>query len=814
MQSLQQADWCSSFAGPLQTDALESFVDGPGNTVLCVTSGYNELIGRTVPLACSILFGKSEQHYRQHFGYLFKSLNMKLYESNDQQQDPAETDLSLRWTCMVVDFSTAQHMAFLHEFKKAITDSNPTIEDIDSHKLAQSYIRGCQIHFFRSAVRVARIHSVVPIHKAENFIRLTTELVNCDLSRFTQIIDELKSDYPLTTKWVNWYLQEDRARLIFKSYTLLADKWSSTVGNTNAQEGTGRDIKYTAVKTRLTLFEVVDHIYRYVQSIHKDMETVVSGGRVRYTRKRVKKSTTKRKYSQANDGRPPDTTIQLVSEGLLTSAVPYKMAYEASKQVSSNRTPMNIVESARTLDFLKNKHSSCYATSILFILFQLKLRNTIDKIIRSVKITLPQNILELQSILILCEEKRFNEASKLLMSYIWSHPDGAKKDKFMSYTKFVHVYLENHATFNCNNFIHHNLLGITYLQHTKCSCGIDSNKVIYNSIYECTPQQIDALDPSHDQLELETIINYRHHHSHEVSLCPQCSKERKQWYTIVDIPMMFIVNFESIRTSSTQRTIHVPRHMTIGSSPHPIKLTCVGFISHFSQHWTSSTINQEQETIYYYDDLMGYATKKQFNLSRLSDSSTSAVFYTRDYGIDTSINIVNIPMIEQECLLGKRVHLLNVRMKPIAEGYVQEQFIDDIAIVLITSVYDTDEKLMFVYRSDSATCFKDCVNKHIVWQCSMLKCIVVVGGVGDSTPTPEPSTIPQDIEIDQSILLEKTVTLPAVSNTGKVASKRKRLQLQTKYLPPHSNDSAISSEYDIELERVKSKSRREAKQLK
>src|SRR4051794_27412071 len=122
--------------------------------------------------------------------------------TNNQQPGPAENDLSLRWTCMVVDFSTAQHMAFLHEFKKAITQSNPSIEDIDSHKLAQSYIRGCQIHFFRSAVRVARIHSVVPIHKAENFIRLTTELVNCDLSRFTQIIDELKIGYPFTKKCI------------------------------------------------------------------------------------------------------------------------------------------------------------------------------------------------------------------------------------------------------------------------------------------------------------------------------------------------------------------------------------------------------------------------------------------------------------------------------------------------------------------------------------------------------------------------------------------------------------------------------------
>ena len=168
-----------SFAGPLQTDALESFVDGPANAVLCVTSGFHEIIGRTVPLAFSILFGKSELHYRQHFRHLFKVLHMTLEETNDRDQ--IDTNQSLSWVCIVVTFSTAQHMAFLHEFKDAIMRNNPAVANNDAHHLARSYIRGCQIHYFRSVVRVARIQSVVPVNLTQLFVQLTTEMVNCDL---------------------------------------------------------------------------------------------------------------------------------------------------------------------------------------------------------------------------------------------------------------------------------------------------------------------------------------------------------------------------------------------------------------------------------------------------------------------------------------------------------------------------------------------------------------------------------------------------------------------------------------------------------
>lgn len=124
-----------------------------------------------VQLCFTILFGKTEYHYRTHFNHLFQSLNMTLQPDKDDvapSYQTTSTPCSLAWSCMVMDFSTAQHLAFLHEFKTAVLKVNKDIVDADAKIMATSYGRGCQIHYFRSVVRVARITSVIPPDESSN----------------------------------------------------------------------------------------------------------------------------------------------------------------------------------------------------------------------------------------------------------------------------------------------------------------------------------------------------------------------------------------------------------------------------------------------------------------------------------------------------------------------------------------------------------------------------------------------------------------------------------------------------------------------
>jgi hypothetical protein len=805
MQTETQLQLCQRFVGPLQTDALESFVEGPGNAVLCVTSGYVETISRTVPLACTIIFGKTEDHYRKHFNHLFKSLDMVLKQTDDGDayaKSGSELDtksLSLSWSCMVVDFSTAQHMAFLHEFREAVVRKNPGINSQEGHMLATSYIRGCQIHYFRSVVRIARIQSVVPPDQSSQFVQLVTELVNCEISRFKEIIDIIKLSYPLTEKWLNWYLHEDRAKLIYKCYSQLGSKWNTTIGNTNAQEGTGRDIKFTATSTRLSLFQVVDHLHRYTQLITADIEHTSSGKKIRYERKKRKKVTRSKKQHNINDGRPPDTTAQLLPSQTLSKQTPYKLAYIANVQ-SQATSQLHVHKSAsppRTISFLQNKDASCYASSMLFIMYNIL---KYSFYFSSLSKRIPESLMppNLRSMLDVCEMVRNNQfttARTKLMDYIWNHEDGAPKGKTMSYTKFVHVFLENHPSLDfCHDSIFRSITGVTYIQHTECKrCGY-ANKVVYNSMFECGPHHVQELDnPACEPVDLANILNYRHYHSHDVSSCPQCSSERKQCYSIVDIPLVFIINLEGIRTSSTEIGVSIPLKMTVNSVIGPINLTVAGWLTHLPGHWTSSTVcpgddDNSTATTYHFDDLQGYATINSFNdVSQLNSTSTSGIVYLRDR--DEEVFTHEIVVHD-----GEVVTLLNNNREPVAKGYVLQTFIhSNIIIVLISDVLPN--------HKDSSPCFSnnrmpktlgDYENSRVVWDTRFAQ--VMSSNSQKTSATIETNTSkPGDAKADNT-------------------TRKKRQKLQHKRAPM-SIDSVSSSDYDINVERVKSKTRRDAQPI-
>ena len=66
---------------PLQTDTVEGFVHKKSfvakNLVnLTVTSGYDSILKRWIPLLISVLFGKAVNDYKVHFEYLLSLYNL------------------------------------------------------------------------------------------------------------------------------------------------------------------------------------------------------------------------------------------------------------------------------------------------------------------------------------------------------------------------------------------------------------------------------------------------------------------------------------------------------------------------------------------------------------------------------------------------------------------------------------------------------------------------------------------------------------------------------------------------------------------
>ena len=299
------------------------------------------------------------------------------------------------------------------------------------------------------------LQAAVPPQLSSQFVQLTTELVNCEYGRFQEITTELKKVYPLTERWLNWYLQVDRAKLIFKCCSMLGGKWNTAAGNTNAQEGTGKDIKFTATSTKLSMFEVVDHLRLYARNIQNDIGKLAAESKIRYKRKNTFYSPPQKKI--LNDGRPPATTVQL------TSQTPYKLACIANIAANSpscpdvpmkgDCIPMDTTDQqdkfamVRNIQFLRNAYSSCYASSLLFILFHLFERGFV-KLLLNMFYELPPNMKRLLDLFHLIRKKKFLQCRQRLMSYSWSHKDGALRGQMSSYTKFFHCYLENHPSLN------------------------------------------------------------------------------------------------------------------------------------------------------------------------------------------------------------------------------------------------------------------------------------------------------------------------------------------------------------------------------
>ena len=474
----------------------------------------------------------------------------------------------------------------MNDFKIALLKSNKHIADDDAKLMATSYVRGCQIHYFRSVVRVARISSVIPTEESPRFVLLATELVNCEIGRFMEIVSDILERWPRTTKWLRWYLQEDRAKLIFKCHSLLGDKWSNTVGNTNAQEGTGKDIKFTATSTTLKLFDVVDHLYRYADNITADLDAVTSGHYVRYKRKKPQvKNKSKKQFN--NDGRPPDTAVNLV-EDIITSKTPYQLAYVANvgSQQTNNITTITRDDTSpvpRSYSFLKNTNSSCYCDAPLFILFNIFKIPYIKLIIKRLKLNRLEGVNVLINIFTMIKQKQYSKASKTMLQHVWKHPEGAQKDNWYSFVKFFHMFFDNKPSSTSTSTSVfggcQNIMGITYLFHTSCpQCGY-TNKMLYNSIFECHPNQLRQQDMTDGNITADIIINYRHHHSHELSTCPTCSSERYQWYSIVDVPLIFILNMEGIRTDTSSDitcTVYPPNKLSIDTVTGTISLNAWG----------------------------------------------------------------------------------------------------------------------------------------------------------------------------------------------------------------------------------------------
>ena len=297
----------------LETDSVEGFISEPNlpqKINVTFTSGFDPTLGKWVPLVISILFGKSEQDYKIHWDYVFS-----VFESQ------SSSDFYEKFPGNVCDMSDALRKLFYNSLKEYMESKfHVTPKETDITEMYSF----CKVHFDRSKRRVAINKLIVPDEDEETFNNMVDELFEFDRGELTGFIKKCKEfliKFPKAKNWLLWHLHPDRAVVLFNACKGDPGYKKQLLSNTNAQENIGRQFQYGQSKPYLTFYEGIQYVFSFCNSFNFERESVSIGIPIRYgffgeeqTRKRkeAKKKIGQKKFE--NDGRPPDTTLDLVGK--------------------------------------------------------------------------------------------------------------------------------------------------------------------------------------------------------------------------------------------------------------------------------------------------------------------------------------------------------------------------------------------------------------------------------------------------------------------------------------------------------------------
>ncbi|KAF8988920.1 hypothetical protein BDQ17DRAFT_1257419, partial [Cyathus striatus] len=138
----------------------------------------------------------------------------------------------------VMDFSEAERNGFIEAFvnvRKANDDAR-TLEELS--EAAISLLKGCREHFRANITRISCIHGVVSPERVPEFKKRMLALLNCGgVHQFRKDVQTVLYDFPLARPWLNWYLRESTASMLFVSKrTMEPAIWDSMSETTNAAE--------------------------------------------------------------------------------------------------------------------------------------------------------------------------------------------------------------------------------------------------------------------------------------------------------------------------------------------------------------------------------------------------------------------------------------------------------------------------------------------------------------------------------------------------------------------------------------------------
>ncbi|KAF8160548.1 hypothetical protein K438DRAFT_1985650 [Mycena galopus ATCC 62051] len=228
-----------------------------------------------------------------------------------------------------MDFSAAQRAAQAEEYAEAIISVTPGFSQLSSEaqaverqalvREAEAAVLGCDVHFWRSADRIMKTHSLVPPASASTFEHALRELVSVNTvsQRFDEVIHMLKTTFPATKNWISWWERRPIASMIFPAKSAVAPELAGKVPSTSNPVEHQHSLFHHAVGTDQEIVPGIEKIFLHVREMEKKHMAIKDGhfdaGNPRNRRP------AKPPVFEENDGRAPDTIAALTAAGSTVS---------------------------------------------------------------------------------------------------------------------------------------------------------------------------------------------------------------------------------------------------------------------------------------------------------------------------------------------------------------------------------------------------------------------------------------------------------------------------------------------------------------
>jgi len=162
----------------------------------------------------------------------------------------------LTFKTQVVDFSEAERVGFTQAFVTFWTNREDPRSQTELEDAAGALLKGCQQHYRSQVTRVKKISGVIDPAKADNFQSRALALLSVsDMDTFKQKVTTLLRDYPKIKPWLEWWLRDTHAQMLFPPFQKMKTGLFRAMPNsTNAEEAMHAKL-YATVGKRYNLME-------------------------------------------------------------------------------------------------------------------------------------------------------------------------------------------------------------------------------------------------------------------------------------------------------------------------------------------------------------------------------------------------------------------------------------------------------------------------------------------------------------------------------------------------------------------------------